>query len=61
MRDRYDARLMVKYPAEERRYHLARIKLYCLVTEVYQCEQLAYSYLIVTEPGVECMTAGPKV
>jgi len=35
------ARPAVTFPAAEHHHSLARIKLYCLVTEAHRCEQLA--------------------
>jgi len=49
----------VTFPAAEHHGHrlLAGTKLYCLVTEIHVCEQLAQScYLIATWPGVKLMT-----
>jgi len=52
-----DARPTVTFPAAERHRTLAGTKLYCLVTEPHDREQLAQScYSVADRPGVELAT-----
>ena len=54
------ARPAVTFPAEERHRPSAGIKLYCLVTEAYACEQLAQGcYLEADQPRFERSTVKP--
>jgi len=51
------ARPAVTFPAEERHRLSASIKLYCLVTDTYGCEQLAQGcYSITRRPALELAT-----
>ena len=51
------ARPAVTFPAEERHHPSAGTKLYCLVTEVHACEQLAQGcYLEADRPRFEPVT-----
>ena len=52
-----DARPAVIFPAIEHHCHLASTKLYCLVTEAHECEQLAEGrHMKVVQPGVKPAT-----
>ena len=52
-----DARPTVTFPAAERHRQLAGTKLYCLVTEARECEQLTQSSCpAMHRPGVEVTT-----
>jgi len=57
MHGQCDARPTVTFPAAGHHRLLTGTKIYCLVTEAYECEQLAHGcYQKVERPGVEPAT-----